>query len=44
MNAGNCLKVAALALILAGAGCKSAAEKANQAALNQAMVQAMATV
>jgi hypothetical protein len=43
MNAQNALKIAALALILAATGCKSAADKANEAALNQAKQQAAST-
>jgi hypothetical protein len=43
MNARNGLKVAALTLVLSIAGCKSAQEKANEAALNQAKQQAAST-
>jgi len=43
MNAKTGLKVAALTLMLAVAGCKSAADKANDAAMAQAKQQAAAT-
>jgi len=43
MNARNGLQVVALGLVLAVTGCKSAQDKANEAALNQAKQQAATT-
>ncbi len=43
MNARNGLKIAVLGVVVAVAGCKSAADKANEAAMNQAKQAAAST-